>query len=456
MVLTHRAVRGLVFFLILASLPLFARSRGDVGASQNGFLSNCPPAPGGGTCAVLNPQGTATLNGTDKSGNPVTVTITLYDWGFYKCSTKTCQAKPTINHAVLDVVLTGSDAAGIESVVVKGVLSFPGYVSCGGPLGAVGIGCIYAPEPDNSDVQEPAPINAADAATNTRWDFGGVPPSDPPPPAVPFDQLFCYADGISPICEGSPLGEAILAVTNSVASNKLGTAESDYLVTLIDGTQLGALSVPKAPTKQVANTNNTQATATVITKAHYKDYTDSSQAYPQINTDGSEQYPEAFTPLPLTNPPPCNPINGVTGETDNRTFRTAWYMYTAPSDGSVIVATASSRYDTLIYVFTGSASEPTVVSCDDDPPNGHTLQAYTTFTATKGATYYIVVGETPTFQTNDPGSMTGYPLSVDGTLYFSFQFKPANPKISILHSLGSGMEGANPYPGLVRDATGDL
>lgn len=425
MVLTHRVVRGFVFFLIFASLPMFAIRRADVGASQNGLLDNCPPTPNGGVCAVLNAEGTATLPGTDASGNPVTVTITLYDWGYYPCSAQSCHKEPTINYAVLDVVLSGTDTAGIESVVVKGVLPFPGYVSCGGPLGSVGIGCVYAPEPDGSDVQEPTPITAADRATNTRWDFGGLPPLSPPLPAVPFDQLACYADGYSGICESFPLGEAVLVVTNSVAKNKIGTALSDYLVTLIDGTQLGTLAVPASPTKQVATTNNTQATATVITKPHFTDYTDSSQAYPQINADGSEQNPEGFTPLPLTNPPPCNPKNEVTGLTDTRTFRTAWYSYTAPSDGTIIVNTASSRYDTLIYVFTGTASQPTVVSCDDDPPNGHTLQAYTTFNATKGETYNIMIGESPTFQTDEPGSLTGYPLSVDGTLYLSFQFKAA-------------------------------
>jgi hypothetical protein len=456
MMLSRRVVSGLVFFLVLLALPVFAVRRGDVGASQNGFTDNCPASRDVGVCEVINNEGTATLPGKDANGNPVTVTITLYNWGFYKCSGTSCHKQPTINHAVLDVVLTGTDAVGIESVVVKGVLSYPVYVSCGGPFGDAGIGCIYAPEPDGQDVQEPTPINASDGATHTRWDFGGIPPSDPPPPATPFDQLLCYPDGYSNICETSPLGEAVLAVTNSVAQNKLTTAMDNYLVTLTDGTQLGGLTIPAPPTKQVVNTNNTQATATVITTAHLKTYTDSSQAYPQINADGSEQYPDGFTPLPLTNPPPCNPTNAVTGETDNRTFRTAWYVYTAPSNGSITISTEGSSYDTLIYVFTGNASEPTVVSCDDDPPNGHTLQAYTAFTATKGTTYYIMVGETPTYQTDLPGTLTGYPLSVDGALYFGFQFKAADPKVSALHSLGGGMEGANPYPTLVGDASGDL
>lgn len=316
MALTRRHFGGLVFFVMFAALPLLAARRGDVGASGDGFLSNCPPTAGyaNGVCAVLNPQGTTTLSGTDMGGNPVTVTIALYDWGDYRCSLHSCQEEPHITNAVIDLVLQGTDAVGIESLVVKGVLAFPGYVSCGGPNGAVGIGCVYAPEPDsNSDVQEPTAINAADNASNTRWDFGGIPPQNPPPPAVPFDQLLCYLDGYSNICSGSPLGEAVLQVTNSVAKNKLGTASSNYLVTLTDGTKLGGLVIPASPTKQVVNNNNTQATASVISSPHYNDYTDSSQAYPQINSDGTEQYPEGFTPLPLTNPPPCNPKNEAKG-----------------------------------------------------------------------------------------------------------------------------------------------
>lgn len=429
--MARRVVGGLVFFLILASLPLFAaRKRGDVGNSQDGFFSNCPPDPNGGVCAFAQAQGVATLPGIDKSGNPVTVTINLYDWGFYPCTRDSCQSKPLINFAVLDVVLTGTDAAGIESLVVKGVLPSPSYVTCGFSSGG-GLGCIYYPEPDSdADVQEPTPIAGADSGShiNTRWDFGGFPPLNPPLPAVPFDQLLCNSgDGPDQICVSSPLGEAVLVVENSVAKNKLGTDPSRYLVTLTDGTQLGTLVVPKSPTKQVASTNNTQATATVINKTKFKDYTDTSQAYPQINADGTEQYPDGFIPLPLTNPPPCNPRNDVTGTTDNRTFRTAWYSYTAPSNGSITISTAGSRYDTLLYVFTGSASQPTVVSCDDDPfPSNGLLQAVTAFNVTQGTNYQIVVGETPSFQTNAPGSLTGYPLSVDGALYFNLQFS-TNP-----------------------------
>jgi uncharacterized repeat protein (TIGR03803 family) len=432
MVLSRRVVCGLVFFcLILASLPLFAApKRGDVGSSQNGFFANCPPGSGGGVCPYVKARGNAVLTGTDMGGNSVTVTVHLYDWGYYPCTPK-C-TKPIANFSVLDVVLEGATTAQVESLVVRGVLPSPTYVTCGGLDG--GLACITSPEPDAEyDVQEPTPIAGADTGSsiNTRWDFGGIPPSNPPPPAVPFDQLQCISDdgpAGDQICTYYPnsLGEAILVAANSINQNKLGTTPNHYLVTLTDGTQLGTFVVPKSPTKQVVNTNNTQATATVITSSSYTDYTDASLAYPQINADGTEQYPEGFTPLPLSNPPPCNPSNEATGQTDTRTFRTAWYTYTAPSEGSITINTAGSRYDTLLYVFTGSASAPNVVSCVDDAQSG-LLQAVTTFNASPGTTYQIMVGETPSPQTGQGDSLTGYPLSADSILYFNFEFSTAPP-----------------------------
>ena len=162
MAIGRRVITAL--FLILASLPLFASlgKRGDVGASQDGLFSNCPASPGGdGVCPALSPQGTVTLSGTDMSGNPVTVTIALYDWGYYPCSPNSCQYLSLINYAVLDVSLVGTSPVGIESLVVKGALSSPSYVACDESFG--GLGCVASPQPDGSDVQEPTPISGADA-----------------------------------------------------------------------------------------------------------------------------------------------------------------------------------------------------------------------------------------------------------------------------------------------------
>jgi uncharacterized repeat protein (TIGR03803 family) len=412
MALARRMNTGLIVFVILASLPLFASvgKRGDVGASQDGLFANCPATPENGVCPVLNPQGTVTLSGTDMSGNPVTVTIALYDWGFYPCSPNSCQYVPLINRAVLDVSLIGTSPVGIESLVIKGALSTPTYVACDGSFG--GLGCVASPQPDGSDVQEPTPISGADTGTsvNTRWDFGGIPPSNPPAPAVPFDQLQCFAEGDGLICENPPLGEAVLVVANSVAQNKLSTSSSNYLVTLTDGTHLGGFALPKSPPKQAQN--NTQATAKVISGTSLKDYTDTAQAYPEINPDGSMNYPQGFALAPV--PPqssPSFPSCYLGGET--RTFRTIWYSYTAPADGIVTINTAGSRYDTLVYVFP-EANPTTTTACDDDSEAGG-LQAVSSFNVTKDVQYEVVVYEVP------PLAGT-YPLSVDGALYFSLKF----------------------------------
>jgi uncharacterized repeat protein (TIGR03803 family) len=420
--LTRRVVRGLAFLIILVSVPVFAIRRPDTGSSMNGFFSSCQTIPNPGTCPFVSAEGTATLSGTDATWNAVTVTIALYNWGSYPCSNEMCT--PVINFAVLDVKLTGISGQGIESLVVKGVLSNPSYVSCGDiSFLNPGIGCTYYS--GEANMPEPTPIAGADN-TSTRWDFGGVPPSNPPAPAVPFDDLSCESDSKTNICS-SAYDEAILVVSNSVAQNHLNTASSDYLVTLIDGTKLGTLVVPASPTKQAVN--NTQATETVIASPSYKDYTDTSQTYPQIDEHGNPVYPNGFALAPLPPPssptlPSCYPMNEVTGLPDTRTFRTVWYSYTAPANGSITINTAGSRYDTLLYVFAGSASEPTTVSCDDDPLNGSLLQAVSTFNATQGTNYQIVVYETPPFPTN---TYYGYPLSVDGTLYFSLDFTTLPP-----------------------------
>ena len=95
----------LLFLLVLVSLPALAIRKKDTGGSGNGFFLNCDG--GSGVCAYLGAHGTVTLTGADQSGNAVTVTIYLYDWGYYPCGNTSC--KPVINSAVLDITLTGTD-----------------------------------------------------------------------------------------------------------------------------------------------------------------------------------------------------------------------------------------------------------------------------------------------------------------------------------------------------------
>lgn len=413
MALTPRAVAGsLALFVLLTTLPLLGARRKDPQSSQNGFFSNCS---NGNTCPTLAAGGTALLSGKDASGNDVRVAINLYDWSCVGCA-------PGNTHSVLDVVLTGTTSTTIQSVAVKGILPNPSYVTCWafGKV-SVGIGCVVSPAPDeDGDVQQPTPISGADR-TNTRWDFDS------------FDQIVCKPSlgDLNPgdhICGAnrSNLGEVILAVDNSLATNSLTSDPNNYLVTLTDGTPVGNLTlVPPSPTEHAPN--NTEATATPIPTPSYQDYNDTSNATPGMNADGTEYCPPGCVPLPLDKPPFCNPINGVTGILDDRTFRTVWYSYTPSSGGSISVSTAGSRYDTLIYAFTGDPGHPSQAFCDDDLQNSGVLQAVITFPADADTPYQIVVGETPPFQTDAPGGLTGYPLSVDGALYFDFEFTPNPP-----------------------------
>lgn len=422
MTITRRVVVSGVFFL-LASLPLFGVRRPDVPNSQNGASGNCG-SNSGGPCLALSNVGTAMLSGMDKSGNPVTVTIGLFDWGIYPCG-NTTKCNPEYNLTVFDVTFVSPDSNDVESVVVKGSLSNPGYVTCGGNTSPGFVGCVTYPEPDQDYVQEPAPI--ANEDVGTRWDFGNLPGLSVLGPGVPFSQIQCMPD--NGVCT-SGTGEAILVVSNSVAANHLSIDASNYAVTLTDGTQLGTLAIPAPPKTQVVNTNNTQKTAIALSGTVYTVYTDASQAYPLMDQNGDSVYLNGYMP-PV--PPgtfqgqPCYPTNASTGKTDTRTFRSAWWTYTAPSDGSVTIITGGSRYDTLIYVFTESNGVITSVACDDDPYMKTSLQAAVTFKAvatTPPTPYQIVVYETPAPQ---PAADIGYPLSVDSELYFKLYFSTTAP-----------------------------
>ena len=83
-----------------------------------------------------------------------------------------------------------------------------------------------------------------------------------------------------------------------------------------------------------------------------------------------------------------------TGEPDhwpaNAGGASVWWVWTAPSTGSVTVSTFGSTFDTVLAVYTGSAVNAlTLIAANDDA--GGYAQSRVTFTANGGTTYRIAV-----------------------------------------------------------------
>ena len=67
-----------------------------------------------------------------------------------------------------------------------------------------------------------------------------------------------------------------------------------------------------------------------------------------------------------------------------------WYRWTAPNDGSIVIDTRVSSFDTLLGVYTGSAVNAlTTIATNDDAPGG--TWSRVTVTVTAATTYYIAI-----------------------------------------------------------------
>jgi hypothetical protein len=72
--------------------------------------------------------------------------------------------------------------------------------------------------------------------------------------------------------------------------------------------------------------------------------------------------------------------------------KSVWYVWTAPSAGTVTIDTLGSSFDTLLAVYTGtSVSSLTTIAANDDSPAGGTTTSKVTFTAIAGTTYHITI-----------------------------------------------------------------
>jgi hypothetical protein len=86
-----------------------------------------------------------------------------------------------------------------------------------------------------------------------------------------------------------------------------------------------------------------------------------------------------------------------------------WFVYYAPSNGTVIADTTGSSFDTGLGVFTGTCGSLTQIACNDDTGGGTTSK--TTNTVAVGNAYYYLAG--------------GYGAG-SGNLVFHLNFTPAS------------------------------
>jgi hypothetical protein len=80
---------------------------------------------------------------------------------------------------------------------------------------------------------------------------------------------------------------------------------------------------------------------------------------------------------------------GYSGDTEIP-YTSTWWRWTAPSSGSVVITTASSDFDTILSVYSGSSlTALSLIAADDDSGSNHTSSV--TFAAAASTTYRIQV-----------------------------------------------------------------
>jgi hypothetical protein len=218
-----------------------------------------------------------------------------------------------------------------------------------------------------------------------------------------------------------PSSNALTAAT-FVAANFLAvvTDASNHVLTA------GGLSLKTAP----AATNDLFANAIKITKVPFKAFVNTSAANPSEQLTGSGAGSEIN---PQGDPTPKDPALVNAGSpcsgswpSGSNVFRSVWYEFTPTASNNYLINTAGSRYDTGVYVFTGSPSSPTPVACNDDAPitTIGVESSYVNFAATAGITYFIMVSEVPPavgFDARTDSIPLAVPLATDATLQFSLR-----------------------------------
>jgi hypothetical protein len=101
-------------------------------------------------------------------------------------------------------------------------------------------------------------------------------------------------------------------------------------------------------------------------------------AQPLTNPDSEVQDPTGATLKGGDPQPSCQGLSA-----------TVWYSFTAEFNGTALVNTNGSDYDTVLAVWTRSGGW-NEIACDDD--SGTDLDSAVAFSFTAGTTYYIQVG----------------------------------------------------------------
>jgi hypothetical protein len=434
-------VGAAVLFCVLAALPLYAVRRPDVPNSQNGEVVGVP--------AELCPSSTSTpffaqLDGTQSppaactptsdrnkpnppavypnlsvtlSGAGFTVTVTPALWGIGLGTSSNAAQKFT----VFQVQFSGQDGMTLQSLVIGAKLNGATYVSC--IPSEFGTGIPYCVALDNTlqslsgdqVALEPAGIDLADTTT-TRWDFSQFSAGNGPLAIAvsgyptEFSKIDRYPN--SNVLTAASFAPASFLAVVTDASNNVLTA--------------GGLTLKTAP----AATNDLFANAINIKKLPFKSFVDTSAASPTEVLTGTGAGGEVNSKNDPTPKDPALPNAGnscsASWPSGASVFRSVWYTFTPSTSGNYLISTAGSRYDTGVYVFTGSPLSPTPVACNDDTPNtGLVAQSsYVNFAASAGIAYNIMVSEVPPPVGTDTATGTiplAAPLATDATLQFSLK-----------------------------------
>jgi hypothetical protein len=83
---------------------------------------------------------------------------------------------------------------------------------------------------------------------------------------------------------------------------------------------------------------------------------------------------------------------------DPRGFRTAWYRFTVPRNGTVTISTFGSDYDTVLAVYTGGCDQLQMLACNDDY---NMFSSQVRLQVRTGRTYYVQVAD---WSQSDTGS----------------------------------------------------